>query len=770
MKDSSALRYGAARAPQDELKPSIATAILLIFFLAGFSTLAYQVTWVKMLGLTFGVTNHAVTSVLTAFMGGLALGGYLGGRLADRWGNGIRVFGYMEICLGLFALVLPALFHGATLIYRAFYEPTTNSTFMLTVVRFSVTFLLLALPTTLMGATFPVLVRALVGRQESLGSRLASLYSWNNLGSVIGCIGTGYILIGRWGVRNTMWLAAVLSILVGITALVLSKALRPVNRSPGASLPAPELDSTSRGIATSQAGRTALTVTFLSGFAALGYEVVWIRILNLLSDHSIYIFSTIVAIVLVGIALGSRWVMWASKRNINTWKALTVVQAALALCAVLWLPTVWGLARATQSLSGFQTSDNTFFVIGLVVTLIPSLFLGASFPLVAKVYAQEVERTGRLVGEAYSVNVLGAMAGSIVTGFAFIPLVGVQRSLWLLGLVNLLSAVWAARAGCHRRSMFLGVCAIAGLVLVLIFGSATLYGSLFIMRHPEQRLVQLFENVEGTVAVTEEGETQYIFTNGIHDANTSSGVVALHRLIGYLPGFVCKTPRRALVIGLGGGTTSGALAQYVQDRLEIVELSDAMVSAAHLFSAYNYQVLDNPLTKLVVADGRNYLLFSDERYDIITADTIYPMQAYSSNLYSIDYYRLLVAHLNDQGVVVLWIDQGLRDNEQRILMRTFVQAFPYVSLWQNQGVKLLLGTRESITPNREEMINRFTPTVAAGLAPLGIAGPDDILRGFTLKDEELRADLGPGLIISDDYPYNEYFRLMRMSGIGRLYR
>lgn len=743
-------------------------AILAIFFLSGFSSLAYQVVWVKLLGHSFGVTSHAVTTVLAAYMGGMALGAYFGGRAADRRLDGVRLFGWLQIGLGLYALALPALFAGLPFVYGRLYPALESRPVLLTLGRFGLACLLLVPPTTLMGAAFPILVRALTQRREELGQKLARLYAWNTMGSVIGCVATGYVLIGFLGVRATIWLATALNVLAGVLALLLARraAASAESRHAGAAdSPAPMTTGVASGVASPAVRRAALAAMFLSGFASLGYEIVWTRVLTLLSDHSVYTFSAIVGTVLVGIALGSWLTARRAARGNDPLPALIATQLGLGLCAVLWFPGVAGSALLVAGALGQQAPRFVFMGVALVLTLAPCVLMGFSFPLALQVYSREVERAGRSVGEAYSTNVMGATLGSVAAGFLLIPALGSQRSLLFLALANLAAALVLSSASRRRMASLAGLGGLALVAAAFTFAPNTLYRALFNCLYPDRQVVHLYESVEGTVTVAEHEGHRWVYTNGVHDADTRPNMLSLHRLIGYLPMLVRQAPANPLVVGLGGGATSSAVAQQARGEVKVVELSAGMVAAARTLSDANWSVLDNPRVRLVVADGRNYILLTNERWDLIAADTIYPTQAYSSNLYSVDYYRLLASRLTATGVAIQWIDSSLRDHEQRILLRTFGQAFPHVVLWERQGLRLVLGSNAPLRPTLEGIRQRFGPEIARALESMGIARAEDVAEGFTLGDDELRANAGPGLVVSDDHPYNEYFRLLRVGGL-----
>ena len=743
---------------------SLFNVVLLIFFLSGFSGLIYQVVWVKLLGRVFGITTFAISAVLGAFFAGLALGGWLGGRLAERKIDGVKVFGILQISIALYAVALFPIFDSLVNIYRAIYPTLESSPALLTFVRFILSFILLIIPTTMMGAGLPLLIKALVSQRDEFGNKLSQLYSLQTFGSVLGSLLTGFIFIGVFGLRTSVMIAVLCDLITGTIALMIATRNPVAERRTVLRSTAPDQPSASNFQFLIPA------VMFLSGFASLGYEVVWTRVLSAMSYHSVYIFSGIVAAVLIGITVGSYAVSGFRKQIHDPAPYLIGSQIVLGISALLWMPAmilvgnIFGAGAANSTPGNVPTS---IIVGALLVTLIPSFCMGLNFPLGAQLYAREMEKLGRQVGELFSVNVLGATLGSIIAGFFFIPLLGTQRSLLVLGLINLFAALWLAQQEKWRKTFIAIGMMIVGFVGMMTLAPNTYYAAIFRAVHASAPIVANFEGVDGTVTVAESGEVKTIYLNGAHQANSSPNMLGVHRFIGYLPITVHANPQRALIIGLGGGATSGAVASRTTS-VKVIELSDGMVAAARLFGEANQFVVENPKVQISVADGRNFVALTEERYDIITADIIPPLHAYSSNLYSVEYFRSLATRLNKNGLVSQWIDSSLLPHERQILTRTFVQAFPYTVIWQAGGLTIALGSNDPIELNPEIIRQNFTPEVAAAAKVLKVETPEQLHAAFRLVDENYKSEIGAGLIISDDHPYNEHFRLLRVGDIWRL--
>lgn len=742
--------------------------ILAVFFASGFSALVYQVAWVTMLDKVFGITTFAASAVLGAYFGGLALGGYLGGELADRRG-GLRTYGIIELTLGLVALMVPGLLEALTGLYRALYPFLEDRLSLLIPARFLLSFAVLVVPATLIGMALPVLVRALTSRYDEIGQKLPRLYGWNTLGSVLGALLTGYIFIGFLGIRWSLYLAVTINIVVGMIALW------PWNRSPEdrsdadlsgsrTPLPADSLGPDGHGL--------VLAVTFCSGFAALGYEVAWFRVLGLLSDHRAHTFSAIVATVLLGIGAGSFAVVSVNRRFPEPKQALAGVLLGFGALGFLWLPLVTMLSSAIGALSTVfvpaPDKSGVPFAVSLAVTLLPCLMMGMSFPLAVQVYARRSGEVGRSVGRMYALNLMGATLGSVLTGFVLLPLFGAQRTLFLLSCVCFLAAGLLT----FRRDSSRPLAATAGIATIAagiaVFAPGDLFEALFTRVYPRARVLESYEDIEATVTLAEHDSRLVMYINGVHQADDSPAMIGVHRLIALVPSVLHGNVQDALVIGMGGGTTSGELARFTRNAITIVEISPGVIRAARAFGAHNRNIADSAKADTIVADGRNYLSLTDRAFDLIAADTIQPIHAHSSNLYSFDYYRLMASRLKQNGIALQWIDVSLREHEERILMRTFVKAFPHVAMWERGGIRFMLGSNEPLPLDPKTLAARLTPEALNNLAGESVADAEEFLALFTLVDDELRAAIGSGPIISDDHPFNEYFNLLRIGDLWKL--
>jgi spermidine synthase len=741
-----------------------------LLFASGAAGLIYQVAWVRLLGLTFGVTIYAISTVLAAFMGGLAIGSLIGGRRSDQSRRPLRLYGCVELGVGLTALLTPWAFLALQQVYA------TVDASIAGLVRAVLAFTVLLVPTALMGATLPLAVRGVRGaRAESNRSRgdawaMALLYATNTAGAIVGCLLGGFVLIGRLGLTDTIALAAAANLVAGIGALLLGGRQSPTMSA--AELKSP-LEEPSR--AERQRSLVALVAFAVSGAVSLAYEVVWSRILAVLFDSSIYGYVLMLATVLAGIAiggaLGGLLVRWRASPRLAT-TTFAALEVGIGLAAVLAL-AAFGTAFTdlTQLRDGgppilarFVRTDLRLMATLCVLTVLPAaLLMGATFPVAARLWAAGASGLGTKLGGVYAGNVAGAIVGSLVAGFVLVPLLGAHHSLLLLACANVAigAALFLSNGG---RAWAVASVTAGALVVALGALSPPIHEIVFHEHFPDQQLLAYWEGLENTVSVGRDADgVQTLYTNSRGQTNDSADLVRYHRVMGHLAALLApsRTPR-ALVVGLGAGATPGALAQHSGASIDIVELSPSVVAAAPFFRVANADVLSQPNVHLLLDDGRNYLLRDRVRYDVVTADVVHPYDAGATNLYSVEYFQLVARSLAPGGIMVQWVSPGTAF-EHSLIVRTFLRAFPNATLWL--GGDLLVGSSEPLRLSRSELDARLADPQARGaLQEVGFNHAQDVLAQFRGTSEQLHAYAGDGPVLTDDHPILEYFQSQDIPG------
>ncbi len=766
--------------------------VFILFFLSGAAGLVYEVTWARSLGLVFGASHLAVTTVLAVYMGGQALGSAIFGRMGDRSERPLRMYGWLELGIAVSALG----FVGLMRVYPWLYPPVAriaeeNGTW-LTLVRAAFAVAAMIVPTTLMGGTLPVLTR-FVARGGGVGHRLSSLYTVNTLGAVAGTVAAGFLLIPALGVTATLLLAAGVSATVGGGAFLLQARFPAI----AAEAPADPGPQGSGGQATEAAGaadvspertvllRAALVGAAVSGFCALGYEVLWTRMLTLVVGTSVYSFSVILVAFLTGIGVGShafRWVRsWVGgdRRALRALGLTEILIGLTALGVTLLMGILPSLANHLRGLLEWKGSTEFAgrlagsFGVAVVFVFVPAFFMGLAFPLAGAVWTARGGRVGAAVGRLLTANTVGAILGSVVSGFFLIRWFGIERSLQMLVVVNVgVGLAIVARAAGRRPLAVLSLCAMAATIVarVAVPEVARFWDRKYFATYvnggrstdtPEQareRLADLevlyfHEGQNETVSVTRgRGGEQSFIVNGRPEASTVPMDVQLQKALGHLPMLLHPNPRSVFVLGTGTGMTLGATAVHPEaERIVLAEIEEGVLGVARTFSRWNGGVLDSPKLRIVFNDGRNFLATTREKFDVITADPIHPWSGGAGYLYTKEYFESVATHLAPEGIAAQWLPlYELTEDDVRTVVRTFAASFPYAMVWLTWYDAVLVGSNEPIRIDEAALARRMeSPVIRDDLAVSMMSTPDDLLSFFLLGPSGTVA-AGRGGRINDD--------------------
>lgn len=750
------------------------TVLLPLFFGSGFSALVYQVLWQRQLGLVFGVTAYATSAVLAAFMAGLALGSWAAGRLSSRITHPLAAFGVCEVLVGLSALATPLWLDAARVVYVEVARLLPDSFVAVTTARLLCSLLVLLVPTTLMGATLPLVVKSSLGKSAAMGGRLATLYGVNTFGALTGALVTGFWLIGRFGIGASYTIAALVNGLVAVAAIGAAwregPLAAPVSASSSSTLaPAPDAEAPTdaaradvehRTAATrwTREQRAALIVAALSGGASLALEVVWVRWLVLFLPATTYAFSTMLGVVLAGIATGSV----IAARLLRTGRRSLEWLAAAEVCTGLAAVGMAVLMSRTFA-AGWRTSAT---LPGSIVTMFPAaLMMGVALPFAIRVFASRTEDESEdptLVGRVYAMNVMGGIVGALLAGFVLLPLFGSRHSIIALSGVFLLAGLvaWLATPAVPRGVRWRQPLAATATFALLAAQLPDAFDSALQRRYPPgERVFWHEEGVQTTVSVhMRPMGGRLLYLNGLHQASDGADVLRIHRLIGLLPLAIHPDPRQALVVGLGGGATAGASSRHVDTHVDVVELSDSVVRGAAWFAHVNENILENDKVRLIVDDGRNYLMLTDRRYDVITADLIQPEHAGAGNLFSREYFELARRVLAEDGMMLQWV--GHRpETSYKLIVRTFMTVFPNTTLWADGH--LLVGSKHPIRLDRARYEEKLRdPRTRDALEEMGLGTFDQLLGSFVAGPTDLQGFVGEGDILTDDRPLIEYHRAL----------
>lgn len=740
--------------------------VQLLFFVSGGTGLVYEIIWSRKLGLVFGSTVYAVSTVLTVFFTGLALGAWLIGREMDRGRNPLKTYVILELLLGAFGIASPLIFVGIDTVYFHVHPLVESGLGGLTSVRFLLSFLGLLIPTTLMGATLPVLVKLVVRDDDEVASDAGRLYAVNTLGAALGTILAAIILIPLLGVNGALYGAGCMNLAIAAIAL---GALRGLEVPPP-----PPTPSAARH---SPLQKYLLAIFCAIGFVSMVYQVAWMRLLIQVTGSTVYTFGLMLSVFIVGVGLGSEICTRLLRFIKNKVLALALIEIAASVYALYSLDYFDRLPLLfTSWATSYETFAGLLFVklsINAIVLLFPTLMFGAAFPLVASIFADKAEHSGRDVGLVYSANTVGGVFGSFVGGFIVLPWLGAQGTIAATSVVGLVVAAGVAVKLDDRVQKIAGVAACTAAACI---GLATYtpwnqfmmnsgpfmlqYSSAEHMRKAVAANRRMFYHKEGVnVNVTVSGvrKPTTISINGKPMATTLITDVANQYLLGHLPMLLHPDPQTSMVIGLGAGMTFGALARHGGEA-DVIEISPEIVEGARFFASYNRDVLDQPNAHVIFDDGRNYLKTTRKKYDVITEDPLDPFFMGSGYLYDLEHFQNAKAALNPGGVMCQYLPlYQVGVEEARIIVKTFAAVFPYVSGWFAFNDLILIGSQEPLRIDLRRLRQRLAnPEIAQDLLEIGIDNEYDLLANY-LFDEDDIADIGRGLPLNtDDYPIIEY--------------
>jgi spermidine synthase len=746
--------------PAHRATPSLRGVVLALFVASGAAGLIYQVVWSRELVLVFGNTTQAVATIVTAFMAGLGFGSLAGGRLADTSRRPLRLYGLVELAVAAMAALLPFAFSSLAELYRGMWPSLVERPGQLAGVRFGLALAAVAPATFLMGMTLPLLTRYLVRTLDEAGARLGELYAANTIGAMAGTLLGGFVLIELLGLHRTSYLAVALNLAAGVGALLLSRRWEAEGDAEATERPArPEVPRSFR-----PRRRIVLAATFVSGFVSLALEVLWTRMLAEGTGSSIYIFTTILAIFLLGIAVGSflyrRYSRPAGERL-----------GTLGLC----LAGVGVLAQATVVLGSGMVGHVPFVVRTVVVLLPATILMGYAFPLAGRLATPSAEAAGGSVGLLYAANTGGSILGSFGAAFILAGTLGTNGSILLLGGLNLLAGAFlfakdpvgrAARGTGGAPRVVAG--AIAGLaVLGLVASSLDLPVTRTRTENELRRTGLPVTHAEDELATVDTvggpPKGRRLLVGGV--GMTSLTVDT--KLMGYLSKALRPDAQDFLVIAFGmGGTYRSGL--EIGMRTDAVELSPTVPSRMPVFFPDADRFLDHPKGRVIVSDGRNYVRLSRETYDLVAVDPAPPIESAGSVvLYTREFLTEGKARLRPGGVFMLWIPYALPLDDFKEHVRTFAGVFGHVRLvlspgrhgvfmfgsdapleFSDSNIRRVLGSPDAIADLND--VPDHPPTDADGWV-------DVVRRSQWLADDRLRAFIGPGPEITDDRPRSEYF-------------
>lgn len=734
------------------------------FFLSGFAALLYQMAWMREFSTVFGTSEIAVATVLSSYMGGLAIGSAISGYFVRRIRAPILFYGLLEAAIAVSALLVPSLLFIASKAYVSMLggQPVLPDASGLAqpLFYFVVAFVVLIIPTACMGATLPVLTKYVVTQDDQIGSRVGALYSINTFGAVCGALVAGFILLPELGLRGTVWFGVFINVLVFLMAVYAAKAFAAPEASTNSHQQPIVSDDNKENEARSKSDKKTsfdcliLPVMTLSGVCTFVYEVLWTRLLSHTLGGSVASFAIMLASFLSGIAIGSMVASRFAKTRSQALLAFVICQLGIAIFSVF---IYWSLNKYLASNADYLSS----VILAFLVLMPATLCIGATFPLAVRIYALNARVAASSSAKVYSWNTLGAIFGAALAGFFLIPLLKYEGAIRAMVLLNsLLALLVAARLYTHYRAP--------------MFTSLAIFAFLLFLYNPELpenvlRSSPIDATAEGEILYYEVGRSSTVFmyedrdyislrNNGLPEAGAallgSPYLFGNQRMLGAMPLLVRPDIESALIIGLGTGAAVTGVPPTVKE-IDVIELEPKVIEANNLISERRkYQPLKDPRVSIVINDARSALALSEKKYDMIVSQPSHPWSAGASHLYTQEYMQIVSEHLNDDGVFLQWINtQFVDESLLKSLCATILSVYSNVRIYQWAPQVLFFVASDQAMDVEEQILSTGRPFRDAPTfyAQLGVSTLEDAVAALMMDESGVRKFASGSPVITDDF-------------------
>ena len=721
-------------------------------FISGASALIYQLIWVRLLGLVFGVSSFAVATVVAVFLLGLGLGGYFFGKWSERTRDPLRIYAYVELGIAATSLLAYVLIQHLP-VYRFAFEYAYNNLdlYGLSLVRLGLSMLVLLPPVFLIGGTMPLIAKYFLRTRENLGSSFSKLYYLNTLGACAGVLLTGFVFVNHFGVIATLMIAIGGNLVVALIVATRSTSADP---PPAAAIDKPPYSY-------------MLLFLFLTGFISLSYEILWVRILSTYGLSTSQAFALIVAGFLLGFSVGS-WIVALAvdrRRDLEAWFSNTCTVTALSGALVLLL------LRQFENLAALlvQALPASLLVLSLalafLVSFIPAVFMGILFPLGVRIYVQDVDRIGAKTGVAFLFNTTGCVAGTLLTGFALIPFVGMwNTTLLLVNLSLLLAVALLIKARSLAWSQWASLVVVAAVANLLVFSDsktfhAKLKGADLRTAADGFEVIYYAEGLSGTVTGIQRGNYRGLFVDGQNVSGTDRVLLADSKMLAHVPLLLAVDPEVALTVGYGTGTTSGSMLLHDVE-VHAAEIEEKIIEAAPLFQSVNYSSYADPRLKIVLDDARNYIATTNQKFDVIVTDVTNLKYKRNPYLYTREYFRIMQQALSDDGIAAAWLPVGgLSFADLQTLIATFHAVYPHTTAWYFTQFPthfiILVGMPDPLSISVGELRDRMRQ-VARDLGTLDVDNVYELASMLLLGEQDINALAAGQPLHTDNRPILEF--------------
>lgn len=744
------------------------TTLLLLVFFAGCSFLIYEVSYFRLLALSLGATVKASTLVLAAYMAGFGAGAWIWGRLADKRKSHHRLLMLLFTFSGILGLLgylmisdgIPAIYE----VLAASGMPVQTADRLITPLSLA----LLFVPAFFMGGILPVASGLIIRSDQGLAGSIGKIYAWETIGSAVGGLATGFVLIRALGQQNTVIAAITLNLL---PALILLLSRPQTDQNPAATIPEKPLRS-GKQESKNEAGKltanniAALAGTFILGFAVIGLQVVWFRIFKIYMTNTSYTFSLIASIVILGLFAGSRYFAASSKKPATSLSmpVLLLITAAVVVAGagiLIRIPELIMFPLAGDQDAYFMRIIVIPAISALLVILPVTFLSGYGFPLACSLITKNHHDVSNSMGRILLFNTLGSITGPAIAAFLLIPLLGAGRSVVFYALILLIAALLISLNIRQFKTGRLKAIAISGSLTLLIF--LIVSPELKILPPSftrfDREIIEYRESVEGTWVVGREpggkGAALSTYVNNSAVIGSSYDAIKVVKMVGHLPFYAGLKGKDVLVVGFGIGVTTSAIASHPEvERIDCIELVAGLKDAAHYYSGLNNNIQKDKRLKVIAGDGRHYLQATGKKYDLISSDPTHPILG-SGSLYTKEYFELCRSRLNPGGMVSQYLPlHKLLPEDFQGIIKTFHNVFPQSTVWLGHNHAVLLGVNGQLSID----FNQWSARIATSAKdPYFYNNPYHLAACLVLDHTAISRFPSSVQLNTDNFPSPEFF-------------
>ena len=689
--------------------------VIILYSASGFAGLMYEVMWLKELRLLFGNTTHAAATTFAAFFLGLVAGGHFFGERSGSLKRPLRTYAALEVGIAVSAFLYFGLRDLYYILYNPIYSVFAQHHAVLLGIKLLLGICILFLPAFFMGGTFPVIGQYAIRSRHQLGKTGNVLYLANTLGAVFGAFTAGFLLLPRFGLKNSYTITIIITLTIALLSFFLDIIGGRSNLGTTAEV---EIKGARRDLENSAVNmRTIQWLAFLSGFATLALEVLWTQMFAQVLQNSLYTFSLILVMFISCLALGSGLAGLLMRLRFTGESILLILLTAsgisVAMSSFIFVSSTDGLSYTNNNI-GFKAYLADIFGIAVAVMFVPGILAGSIFPFLFRLSEPHLKSAGKMIGNLAAINTTGAIFGSLSAGFILLEALGLWSSIRLLAMLYLITAIVFMKS-VPLPNILKGSLVLGTILFVVLFDTSKLPIVKIDPVGKKENLLESWEGSSGVTAVIRKGDDLGIKVNNYYTLGTT-GASSLEARQTHIPLLIHPRPRDVFFLGMGTGITAGASLDHPVKNVTVSEVvPDVVIAARKYFSPYVNNLFSDQRVSIISEDGRNHLLGTKNQFDLIIADLFTPWKAGTGTLYTLEHYQIAMERLKPDGMFAQWLPlYQLTKSGFYSIARTMIEVFPWVTIWRGdffvrRPIVMLLGHANKRPMSESEIFSHLQP-------------------------------------------------------------